>query len=58
MYGNRDSGIWKFRVIDGEDGDQGQYCGISINPRNGAPSAAYYDASNGGIVWTEGMVLY
>ncbi len=59
-YGNRDTN-WAFRVMDGDDNalqDKGQYSSIKLNPTNVAPSASFFDGSEGGINFVEGMVLY
>ncbi len=59
-YGNRDTN-WAFRVMDGDDTalqDKGQYSSIKLNPTNDAPSASFFDGSEGGINFVEGMVLY
>ena len=57
VYGNKDVN-WAFRTIDGEAGDTGKFCSLKINPVNASPSAAYFDGTDGGVRWVEGMVLY
>jgi len=60
LYGSRDVN-WAFKVMDGDDTagqDRGRFCSIAINPLNGAPSASYWDATEGGVYLIEGMILY
>jgi hypothetical protein len=60
VYGNRDTN-WAFRTIDGDEAsidNRGLWTSVKLNPTNQSPSAAYFDAVEGGVRFVEGMVLY